>query len=117
MNKEEFTTRTNEILKERGITQKELSKMSNITEASLSRYLSGDYVPRIDVVRNIAIALGVSVSYLIGESEGTNNNISAFNETYNVVARNKSSLTDDEKAELIKLLFKGGKSDFKKWRI
>lgn len=110
MNKEEFTTRTNKILKEKGITQKELSKMSKITEASLSRYLSGSLIPRIDVVRNIAEALGVSVSYLIGESDNANTGKSAYEETCTIVARNRSNLTDEEKTKLIKLLF-GGKGD------
>lgn len=105
MKKDTFTLRTNQILKERGISQKQLAKMSNITEASLSRYLTGILVPRIDVIRNIALALGVSVSYLVGDSDDNNITMAPYQETYNVVARNKSNLSDEEKTELVKLLF------------
>lgn len=105
MGKDVFVQRTNNLLKERGITQSQLAKMSNITEASLSRYLAGILKPRIDIVRNIALALDVNVSYLVGDSSESNLSTSPFQETYRVVARNKSCLSDSEKTELIKLLF------------
>ena len=104
-----FISRTNELLKQKGLSQKQLAKMSNITESSLSRYLSGILVPRIDVIRNIALALGVSVSYLVGDTYDSSLLVSPYQETYRVVARNKSNLSDEEKIELIKLLFGDGK--------
>ena len=104
-----FISRTNELLKQKGLSQKQLAKMSNITEASLSRYLSGILVPRIDIIRNIALALGVSVSYLVGDTNDSSLSVSPYQETYRVVARNKSNLSDEEKTELIKLLFGDGK--------
>ncbi len=104
MNVDAFVSRTNDLLKEKGLSQKQLAKMSNITEASLSRYLSGILKPRIDVIRNIALALGVSVSYLVGDVDDFDPS-SPYEETYRVVARNKVNLSDEEKTELIKLLF------------
>ena len=101
--------RVNRLLKEKGLTQKQLSRMSNITEASLSRYLTGQLEPKIDVVRNLALSLGVPVSYLIGDTNEHEVGNKPFEETYVVVARNKASLTEQEKTELIKLLFGEGK--------
>ncbi len=109
MSRDIFISRTNELLKQKGLSQKQLANMSNITEASLSRYLSGILVPRIDVIRNIALALGVSVSYLVGDTNDSGLSVSPYQETYRVVARNKSNLSDEEKTKLIKLLFGEGK--------
>ncbi len=100
-----FISRVNELLEKKGLSQKQLAKMSNITESSLSRYLAGILQPRIDVIRNIALALGVSVSFLIGDTNDLVFSSSPYKETYRVVARNKSKLSDHEKTELIKLLF------------
>lgn len=105
---ESFGERVTNLLREKRMTQKDLAKLSNITEASLSRYISGILTPRIDVINNIAIALDVSPSYLLGEIDQIKRNESAYQETYRVVARNKGSLTKEEKTELIELLF-GGK--------
>lgn len=55
------------------------------------------------------MALGVPVSYLIGDTDEREALQKPFEETYVVVARNKSSLTEQEKTELIKLLFGEGK--------
>lgn len=101
--------RVNKLLREKSLTQKQLSRMSNVTEASLSRYLTGQLEPKVDVVRNIALALGVSVGYLVGETDENATRQNPFEETYVVVARNRASLTDQEKTELIKLLFGEGK--------
>lgn len=99
-----FVERTNQLLKEKGLTQKQLSAISNITEASLSRYLSGASEPRIDIVKNLAKALGVSPSYLIGESDDIEID-KPYEQSYIVLTRNKNKLSDDEKAKLIKVLF------------
>ena len=45
----EFTSRIKNILSEKKLSQKELSKMSGIAEASLCRYLRGDSKPRLDI--------------------------------------------------------------------
>ncbi|MDD6302690.1 MAG: helix-turn-helix transcriptional regulator [Bacillales bacterium] len=89
------------IMEEKGLTQKELSQMSNITEASMSKYLSGDRTPRIDVIVNIANALEVSVDSLLG---GANSTINGLMDAKLVLARGKDTLSEDDKKELIKFL-------------
>lgn len=47
------------LMKQQNITQKQLSKISNISESSISRYLHAEKRPGIDVAVNIAKALHV----------------------------------------------------------
>ena len=84
------------------LSQKELANLSGITEASMSKYLSGERTPRIDVVVNIANALGVTTDELIG------NNIEddkmGFIRLKTVLARGMESMSEEDKKELIKFL-------------
>lgn len=55
------------LMKKKGINQKQLSKLSDITESSISRYLNSDKTPRMDVVVNVAKALQVETDYFLKE--------------------------------------------------
>lgn len=102
----EFKENVKKIMKEEKINQKELSIKSGVSEASLSRYLSGALKPRMDIIINVAKALGVTPNVLTGE--GNVKKEDSYAETISIVARNRNKLTDDEKMEIIKILF-GGK--------
>lgn len=52
-------------LQELNITQKELSVRTNMTEAGISRYISGQRLPRIDILLNIADALNCTIDYIL----------------------------------------------------
>ena len=95
-------------MRKEGISQKELAKISGISESSISRYLSGELEPRLDILSNISRALGTTVSFLVGEDNDSLTKQAPFDETLSVVTRNKSKLSDKQKAELTKILF-GGK--------
>ncbi len=101
-----FTDRVKELMKRDKISQKQLSQLSGISESSISRYISGSFEPRMDVLSNIAKVFNVTTSYLLGE-ESTLKEKNAYEETVCVVTRNQSQLTDQQKADLIKVLFKG----------
>lgn len=103
----DFANKVKELMKRDGVSQKELARLSNISESSISRYISGSFEPRMDILINIAKVFNVSVAYLIGENTAVSEN-DAYDETLCVVTRNKSKLDDQQKAELIKILF-GGK--------
>lgn len=97
-----FVERVKELMNEKKITQKELSSLSGVSEPSLCRYLKGQ-MPRMDVINNVAKALGVSSDYLLG---GENkDSVDPYLETRTIVARNKGQLTSQQKAELINMLF------------
>ena len=65
-----FCERLRILIKSTGITQKELAKKVGCTEVTLSRYITGERVPKATIVVKIANALGVSVDYLIGNKGG-----------------------------------------------
>ena len=90
-----------DLMEQRNIKQKELSRLSGITESSISRYLHSDKRPRLDVVVNIAKALSVETNYLLDETESTD---SAYNTISTAVARYGSELTAEEKNKLIALV-------------
>ncbi len=93
--------RISESLQKRGMTQKELAGRIGLTEAVISRYISGDREPKPDVLANIATALHTTSDYLLGiESEAFNHS-----KIRRLIARNASSMTEQEKKELINALF------------
>lgn len=62
----EFKDNLKEILKERGISQRQLSEMTGITEATISKYSKGERVPSITNALKISESLGVSIDFLVG---------------------------------------------------
>ena len=61
--------RLSEMLIKRGMTQKEFAEKVGVTQATMSRYISGNRIPRATVVTEMAQILGVSLGYLMGEDE------------------------------------------------
>ena len=93
------------LMDEKNINQKELSKLSGITESSVCRYLKGDRTPRIDVVVNFAKVLNVEVDYLLEDGKIYN----PYESVKNAISRHAHSLTEDEQKRLANLLL--GKED------
>lgn len=71
---ESFIKKLSILLEEKNITQRELAEKINVTEVTISRYLSGERSPRIEIVSKIAEFFGVSIDYLLGKGEMTNIN-------------------------------------------
>lgn len=91
-----------QLMESQNLNQKELSKKSGITEASVFRYLSGDRKPRMDIIINFAQALGVTTDYLLSEDDTTS--IGAYTEIATAIARNGKNLSAEEKNKLIALI-------------
>ena len=88
-------------LQKRGMTQKELAGRIGVTEAVMSRYVSGDREPKPDVLANIATALHTTSDFLLGiECEKFDHR-----RICRMIARNSSSMTELEKRDLINALF------------
>lgn len=62
--KREFAYRLKRIMYVKGITQEELAERTGITQASISRYLSGSRMPNFLAIDKIARALKCSVDDL-----------------------------------------------------
>ena len=52
---------------ERGITDYEVSKKTDISTATLSEWKKGTYQPKIDKIKKLAEFFGVPITYFIGE--------------------------------------------------
>lgn len=100
----EFGDRVKALIEEKELSQKELSNMCRISEPSLCRYIRGDIEPRIDIVRNIAKALGVSETYLLGLSDSYVPEDTKA-EIKRIVARNRNILTKQDKSDIIAILY------------
>ena len=58
--------RINTALKLRGMSAAELAKKSGIAKSSVSRYLTGENIPRSIAIGKIATALNVSPTWILG---------------------------------------------------
>ena len=97
----ELGSRITETFLYRGIKQKEQAGRIGVTEAAMSRYVSGDREPKPDVLANIATALHTTSDFLLGiECEEFDHP-----RIRRLIARNASSMTEQEKRELINALF------------
>lgn len=94
-----------QLMKQKGITQKDLSQRSGIAESSISRYLHSETLPRFDVVINFAKALDVETEYLLEEHDKSE---SAYSSIATAVARKGNELTAEEKNKLIALILGTG---------
>ncbi len=97
----EFGLRITETLQKRGMTQRGLAEKIGVTEAVISRYISGEREPKPEVLANIATALCTTSDYLLGIEHGE----FSFPGIKRIIARNAGALTAQEKRELINAIF------------
>jgi len=97
---ERIGNRISKLMKESGYTQKELATMVGVTESAMSRYLNNDREPKIEVIANLAAALNTTSDYLISGKDTDED----FAEIYRLVARSTTTMSDEEKMKLMKVL-------------
>lgn len=56
----------------RGLSQQALAEKFNLTQQAIYKYENGLAEPDIEMLRNLAVFFGVSVDYLIGNSQSSN---------------------------------------------
>lgn len=61
--------RIKKILSQKGMTLKDLSRLSGITQSNLSNYLNGNISPTLDTLIKIASHLKVDIRELFGEED------------------------------------------------
>ena len=64
-----FISRTDALMKKTGLSQNELGRMTNISQATISSYLKGRTAPKSGELSRLADFFGVSMDYLWGRSE------------------------------------------------
>ena len=100
---ERIGERLTELLRQQGMSQKQLSELVGVTEATISRYMTGDRTPKSGILANMATALHTTSDYLLG-NETENDDDTNFASMYRIIARNASSLSMQEKRQLIDVL-------------
>lgn len=100
MNKE-IGNRISNALSKKGISQKQLAERINLSEAVVSRYISGEREPKANILANIATALNTTSDYLLGIEEDEFN----YPRIKRMIARNANKMSKEEKKELIDALF------------
>ena len=64
----EFGDILEELLKDKGMTQKDLSEIIYVTTGTISNYESGQYMPDLQKLITLADYFGVTLDYLTGRS-------------------------------------------------
>lgn len=90
-----------EALQQCNMTQKDLASRIGVTEAVISRYISGEREPKPEMIANIATALHTTSDYLLGIERDDFD----YPKIRRIIARNASAMTEREKRDLINALF------------
>jgi transcriptional regulator with XRE-family HTH domain len=98
---ERLNDRLKSLMREKGLNQKQLAQKTHLTEAAVSKYLSGSRRPQLAVLLTLAAALGTSTDYLVGAKGAEGDRYKILE---NAIRQNKGSLTAEEKMRLILLI-------------
>jgi len=90
-------------LERRGLNQKDLCLLTGISESAMSKYLASDKPLRTDIIAKIARALDVNIYQLLNLEEKPGSTFDICKTA--LMARSGSSLSNEEKKELIDLIF------------
>lgn len=64
-----FVRRLTQLMEEKDLTQIELAEKIGTTNVTISRYLSGERKPRVEIVAKLAKELNTTVDFLLGNSD------------------------------------------------
>lgn len=99
---DKFSYRLTVLLDENNMTQTQLAKKIGTSNVTICRYLTGERVPRLDVVTKIANVFNVSLDYLLGLSNDKNIQNSNENSDLNIDMIIKSLYSLDDNSHLSK---------------
>lgn len=99
---DKFSYRLTVLLDENNMTQTQLAKKIGTSNVTICRYLTGERVPRLDVVTKIADVFNVSLDYLLGLSNDKNIQNSNENSDLNIDMIIKSLYSLDDNSHLSK---------------
>lgn len=104
-----FKERFAALIKERGLSQKELAQKTNLTEGAVSHYLKGDREPKGAILLSIANALETSTEYLSGKTDEVKplGADSEIEQAFRLVARNAPNMSAEDRDRFVRILYKG----------
>ena len=86
---------------EKGISRKQLSEMTGISEAAICRYINGTREPKIICLNSIANALDVPISYFIDCDTSFDGDLE---DAISLIARNAKTISLEQKKRIINAL-------------
>ena len=92
-----------DLLKQNGLTQRELAEQIGVTEVSVSRYINDERIPKGPIIASIATALHTSSDYLLG-TEDKDDFESEYYQIHRLITRNVSQMTKKQRNMLIQAL-------------
>lgn len=98
--KSEIGVRIQDLLRKKGLSQRELAEQCNITEVSMSRYINGSRIPKGPIVAAMANVLGTTTDYILG-SEKELDFESEYYKLHRTITRMAPKMTMTQKRELI----------------
>ncbi len=98
---EEIGKRMSALIRQQNMTQRELAERVGVTECAVSKYICGEREPRVETLANIATALGTTMEYLLGRSDGVDTQCGTI---YDLCARHSRHMTPEERNRLIAVI-------------
>lgn len=95
-----FRERLKDMVSKSEYTQKELAQLVGVSEVAFSRYVTGERVPKPQVLANIATALHTTSEYLVNGIEP----FAGYEEIYALVARSAKEFSEEQRKNLAALL-------------
>jgi transcriptional regulator with XRE-family HTH domain len=110
MGEGDFKNRFANLIRSRGLTQKELALKTNLTEGAISHYIKGDREPKGAILLSIANVLETTTDYLRGMTDevkpaGAKDDLET---ALKLVARVAPNMSPEEKDRFLRILY-GGK--------
>lgn len=94
-----FSRRVKELMKKERYSQKQLCELCKITEATFSRYMTSERLPKTDILANIANALHTTSDYLLGKDTAY-----GYDQLEILLAASKDNLSLNQKKKLTAIL-------------
>lgn len=60
------------LMHENGYTQKQLAMRAGCTESAISKYINNRRTPSLKILKNLAIAFGVTIDEIVEADDGKN---------------------------------------------
>lgn len=97
-----FGNRLQQLLNENNLSQRQLAKKVNITEAAVSRYINNLQKPRSDILTDIAITLNTTTDFLLGREKSLLSNHS-YSDLISLIRKKQGDKTLNQFASICKI--------------
>lgn len=95
--------RIKKALKNKDMTQKELAENIGISQAAMSRYMSGSRLPRVNILKDMAECLSVTPDWLLGLDDEKSYDVE-YELIKKLLYRNRKYMSNETKLELIAII-------------